>query len=235
MNLFSNDEEYQDFIQYVKMRNNLWNIINATVFYISKITEQFYIIIDQYCSSFDSNGSLKLIILQKIKNIKIIVCSSINEYEIKDVLIKKWKNLLSVYDFDYYYVPYLIDDNSLNKSGKIKYLDLFNYLPQFKYSLEEKEDDEERASFVEDEMIKISKEIESFYQRIDTTNYLNNYRRCYYSTNLELDKQKFFDVIKYVPLKYFRIEIINELIPKYKITFHYPLIEQIYRSFIIPS
>ena len=189
MNLFSNDEEYQDFIQYVKMRNNLWNIINATVFYISKI----------------------------------------------DVLIKKWKNLLSVYDFDYYYDPYLIDDNSLNKSGKIKYLDLFNYFPQFKYSLEEKEDDEERASFVEDEMIKISKEIESFYQRIDTTNYLNNYRRCYYSTNLELDKQKFFDVIKYVPLKYFRIEIINELIPKYKITFHYPLIEQIYRSFIIPS
>ena len=90
--------------------------------YFSKITEQFYIIIDKYCSSFDSNGSLKLIILQKIKNIKIIVCSSINEYEIKDVLIKKWKNLLSVYDFDYYYVPYLIDDNSLNKSGKIKYL-----------------------------------------------------------------------------------------------------------------
>ena len=169
---------------------NIFKLLKDMIFYIKDTDfQKIYFIIDQYSSKFDidKNGIKNLLdffenfeVKQK-KKIKIIICSSMDNYSVKSDLCECLSEELIFPKFQvensfifYLYVGSLVRLNELENYNMliqdesdefIKYLNYFGNLPFYYYYLKNAE---QRKKFfyssVVDEKDKIIDEIKNFYQ-----------------------------------------------------------------------
>ena len=144
--LFNEKDLYKNFIELVhKIENNnnllLWDKIIEILDFIIQINiikEKIIIVIDQYKLGYDPDLQLmKMIELEKYKSrIKFIICSSINEKDIKSNLIYSsiFKKLQLKSLLLYKYIDALFSVEKIIKNEKIKnMMKEFNYIPKYYY------------------------------------------------------------------------------------------------------
>ena len=234
---------------YDKIINLIDNLKNKQIFPLLKniIIEMnnfkrinSFFIIDQYSSKYDfNNNNIKeLISAIKEKNIHIIICSSMNNEDVKYNLSEclNEKTVFPSYSIDliyYFYVGSLIRLNNLSnyeklietKSQEFKtYLYYFGNLPLYYYLLERAELERgELKKFIYKEKEGIKNEIKLYYKGNIQNKYEESYQMIYDILNIMslINKKEifFFDelsstVAKY-PLKFLEIKKenikINEL------------------------
>ncbi len=171
--LKDSDEEEKNMKEILKLIGNLKDqteifiLINKIISLLKNIKKTFIIIIDQYSSKYDTKNEN----IKKIKssiensNIKILICSSMNNEDVKYNLSKSFETPRYTTDFiSYYYIGCLIFIKSTDiKNKTIKFqrnLYKFGNLMFYYYLLAENEND---PQFIEKEEKRIKNEIENFY------------------------------------------------------------------------
>ena len=197
--------------------NKFWNIISALVNYLLKKTNIIFIF-DQFKSKnvdYDIYSSL----LKKIKNtnIKFVICSSINDTEIKSEYRKTIidfkgnpKFLNEVTQKYYFYFVFLYKQTYANKDKYYLLFKLFGFMQKyqniFRKSKEEK---------LEDEIDKIDKKIEEKLNEFNSTSLLINLQEINLYDSLvniseildqNIDYKKLMYYYDILPLKYFYLE-----------------------------
>jgi len=248
--IFLEDKSIPEKQTYDKIINLIDNLKNKQIFSLLKNIiilmnnlqyTNSYFIIDQYSSKYDfNNNNIKELIetIKKKKNIHIIICSSMNNEDVKYNLSEclNEKAVFPSYNIDfiyYFYVGSLIRLNNLSnyetlietKSQEFKtYLYYFGNLPLYYYLLERAELERgELKNFIYKEKKEIKNEIKLYYKGNIKNRYEESYQMIYDILNIMslINKREifFFDelsstVAKY-PLKFLEIKKekikINEL------------------------
>ena len=182
----NNTVEKEAFDNIVNFINNLkdkdiFSLLENIILEMNKIEyENIYFIIDQYSSKYDIDESkIKQLIDKNNSKNHIIICSSMNNQNIKDNLCQclSEKLIFTCYRINfiyYFYVGSLIRMNNIpdykdilkNESQDFKtYLNYFGNIPLYYYLLKnEQKQRGELLYFINKEKLKIVKEIEKFYK-----------------------------------------------------------------------
>ena len=235
--LFNKNKYYDYYIELInsfekEKHMQLWDkIIKILDFIIQKkeIEDRIIIVFDQYKKGFDANFKLLNILDSKqySQKIKLIICSSINEKDIKSNLIYStiYKNLLMKKTINYTYIGRLISVKSIIKNDKIKeIMRKFKYIPKyyFKFIKDYHEDTENVENedllqkqinkFVSDEFYNIKNKLEAFYNEnnIDLIEYYNIICRILQGEGIR--ESHFENYIKIIPLKYCKFKMENDLV-----------------------
>ena len=166
INLIENFHNKKDIFVFIK---NIMKICQKI--FLKKI---IFIIIDQYSSKYDANNySIKQLIDNTNNFVHLIICSSMNNYGVKNDLCKSFEEKNVTNDLIYYYVGSLIRLNEIDEfenmvkeeSNEFKeYLDYFGYLPLYYYSLNSLEKEKKILDkFIHEEKTNIKEEIKYFY------------------------------------------------------------------------
>ena len=162
-----NMKEILALIGNLKDKTEIFDLINKIISLLKNIKKTFIIIIDQYSSKYDSKNKNIKIIQSSIEdsNIKILVCSSMNNEDVKYNLSRSFKIPRYTTDcISYFYIGCLIKTKSTDITNKtVKFqrnLYKFGNLMFYYYLLEENENN---PYFIEKEEKRIKNEIENFY------------------------------------------------------------------------
>ena len=196
-----------------KNYNNIWEKI---LFIIGKSPEPLkkIIVFDQYKISYDNNFFQILNISQKIQNVKIILCASINDDNLRDNIIESnWiKNIKNEGLFNFYYIEKNlanIEKNIENQPQLLNVMKNFSFSPKIynKYLYNyDKIEEKEKEKILEEIMNSYSKNIKRFYINKRIHLYEKYRIICtYIQTEQLLNIQQFRDIIDFLPLKYIRI------------------------------
>jgi hypothetical protein len=166
--------------------------------------------------------------------VKLIVSSSINNNDVRSLLLKTW---FPDYDkvsllFPYSYFDNLFDSNlivefdqSLSESQRIYINDYFNNIPKFYYEIKNKKD-EELEGYKNYQQKKIFDKITSFYEdnllSFNDFEILLNYR---HKIGKILKEDEFYQLIKILPIKYFTLR--NNVI-----NFYFSLVENAFDEYL---
>lgn len=243
-NLFDNEDDYLSAFNYIKKNLKInfkyfpnkefflnldfafFPIILCLVDYLDgnkKNQMKYVIVIDQFKYRNDNNYITKFIItlkekIEKLTQISLIVCSSLNYYGIKENLIMKINRETDIkLDFDY--------KNKLcakpNIQNESKYLYLFGYLPRFCQI--NKMINKKYINFMK-KIIK--KKFYKFYSTICEKNYsvedfmIMNLKWIKNNNKLILSDEQFLEFIRKNPIKYFIINLFENTFD-----FLFPLVE----------
>ena len=227
--------------------------INKTILIIIKNlinkNKNFRLIIDQYKTKYDLNGDMKRELISIFNNNmdnRFLLCSSINDLENRNFILK---NIYGIIDnnndeksLNNIKVKYINRLFYLNKSkikcSKEKQLLLkeFNYLPRISNKILNL-DENALNDFKEKEKEDIIKKINDFlvFNNIGDDLFFNSFFewREYRENEENIKEDKFKNIIKYLPLKYFDIKNKDEEANDYEIESIFPLIEDIIEEMFI--
>ena len=159
---FNNLKEIIKFL----INNKLLSVIILDQFKKKSIDEKEY------------NEILKLVKNQGDKNVKLLICSSSNDKDIREECIKSWKEkIFSLEQLDennqeyYFYISELCNRTV---KGSTKYeiiMNDFNYIPKyknkFKYLKKEQDSTEQLSKDLEDIKIKVEKNLKDLYKLLN--------------------------------------------------------------------
>jgi len=235
-------DDKEIFINIIKdnTEHNFWDKIDKILSHLPKIRNDSILIFDQYKTSYDNNYNHIINIINKYKKLKIIICSSINDNNIRENVINhNWirKNMHNSL-FDFYY----IEDNLVNMKEHIQkekelceFMKLFDYIPKFINNF--------KNSFVS-----CTEENKNKYLNSTLEFYKNNLRKFYHEKRIHLiEKYKIIcllienkeilteselnEIIDYLPLKY--IKIIKDKDRMFYINYSFPFFSQILKSYYL--
>ena len=214
------------------------NYIKILIGFINIIkNDEVIIILDQFKNK-DESYHLILCELEKIKRenlkTKFIICSSINEYEIKDEIIKvlnKFNGVPSVLNTDsqnyYFYFDNLFYPRKNDKNKFNSVLQLFNFIPKYVYMFKKLEFNNISNSInnIKNHIIQKILQTKISIKEEDIGMYFllikNNIK-----INLEYTPEN-IKLLEYVPLKYFQINFQNNY---FHIDYLFPFISEILDS-----
>ena len=165
-----NIKEILKYINDFKDKKKIFELISNIISLLKNMKGKYVIVLDQYSSKYDDKNISIQNIISSIKNsnTKVIICSSMNNEDVKKYLSKSFdiveeKNILT-----YIYTSALIRvRNDLIKNESLsfqKLLSEFGNLYLYYYLLKEKErKNKDLDEFVENEKKNIQNEIENFY------------------------------------------------------------------------
>ena len=198
--------------------NNIWNIVSALVNYLLNKKNNIIFIFDQFKSK-NVEHDIYLSLLKKIKNtnIKFVICSSINDCEIKSDYRK------TIFDFKgnpkflneitqqyYFYFVFLYKQIYIKKDKYYQLFKLFGFMQKYQYIFMNSKVDK-----LEKEIEEIDKKIEEKLKEFNSTSLLINLREInlydslvnileILDQNIEYNKlMSYYDIL---PLKYFYLE-----------------------------
>ena len=158
-------------------KKTIWESIIEIVKFLINNKIKSKVILDQYKELYDKDNKnikeiINLISKDSSNNVKLIISSSINNNDVRSLLLKTWfpdydEALLS---FPYSYFDNLFNSNSiiesdksLSKNQRIYITDYFNNIPKFYYEIKNKKD-EELEGYKNDQQKIIVDKITSFYE-----------------------------------------------------------------------
>ena len=230
--LFTDNIKFLETINELKKQNfkNIWDKILFILKRLSSLTN-IILVFDQYKTNYDPNFANITYIYHHLENAKIILCSSINDDNLRtNVIETNWLTKINNKNiFKFYY----IENNLVNLEESLKTnKDLYNLMKDFDYSpkivniFKLNYDD-----CSENNKEKFIKEILDFYIHNITNFYIERKIHIYekykiivtYIENEELlNIRQFIEILDFLPLKYIRV-IKNDdmLIIKYAFPFLY--------------
>ena len=213
------------------------------------------IILDQF--KYDSideenyNEISLLISKQEVKKVKLLICSSTNDKEIRNECIKSWKDkifFLRQYNENtqqhYFYIDELCEENEKENDHYGLVLDSFNYIPKyknkFKYLKDKGNTNETTAKLNQDLIIikeKIKENLKKLYslinenesQEIITMKMLGNLRYLSLNINKRLDYKKIEEFANICSFKYFKFKFEENY---FSINYNFPYINEIINEII---
>jgi len=237
--LFKFKDSYNDYLNLIKLIEekkhiNLWEKIKLILDYISDRAirnNKIIIVIDQYKLELDINLNL-FNILQSgnySSHFKFIICSSVNEKDIKsNITFSAIYKKLSLKNFlNYKFYRELFSVRSIIENDEIRALmQRFHYIPKYYYSFIkyyhedipniEDNDKFQKAikSFISDNFNDIKTKLVCFYNQ-NNTNLLANYNNiCNILQGEPINESHFLYALQIIPLKY-----CNYHIKDYKVKF----------------
>lgn len=215
---FSDEQKKESFKKFLKEKcknKNPWEIILNV---IKDIKDTLNIIIfDQFKKSYLSENFYSQIEDNiKISKLKLIICSSINNKDIKDEVIKTIEyykgnpnnfDVKSQYYYYYFYMNFfnkkVENDNKLNPL-----FELFEYKPKYKYLLLKAKNINECITEIKSKINQKIKEFFSYDPDLDICKILLNIKN---NINIKLyyDNDNDMNILKKLPLKYFIIRLDN--------------------------
>ena len=220
-------------------KKTIWeSIIEIVKFLISNKIES-KVILDQYKELYDKDNKnikeiIDLINKDSSNKVKLIVSSSINNNDVRSLLLKTW---FPDYDkvsllFPYSYFDNLFDSNlivefdqSLSESQRIYINDYFNNIPKFYYEIKNKKD-EELEGYKNHQQKKIFDKITSFYE--DNLLSFNDFEillKYRHKIGKILKEDELYQLIKILPIKYFTLR--NNVI-----NFYFSLVENAFDEYL---
>ena len=207
--LYLNQKDYCEDINKllsINMSQSIWDILTELFLLLKKDNSRHVIIIDQYKKEYDEDNYKnlkKLIGIIKDSSLSLVVCSSINEYDIRECLIQQWNEIPTT--FPYVYIPEILiikKEDIKDKSNDIqKAIELFSYLPKYSTQILGLETDID--CFISNQKHIIKGKMTNFY---------NNDKKMFIKLikiksvlDKTLTKDEFNIIIPTVPLKYFKV------------------------------
>ena len=190
------DDNYKNDISYCDLLLNIMDSLN-------KIDQIFIFIFDQFKPKYIKAGFIEAI--EKINNIKIVICSSINNKDIRDECLKAWLlkgkkfMILNKNNQDYYfYFEQIYKKKEINKNTS----DIFRYFDYMPKYINKYQNEYDRNSIFITEKGFIVKKLDEFCK----SNELN--KSLLFSNLRHIINKKFFynefeKIIQICPLKYF--------------------------------
>ena len=237
--LFSDKKLFLNIIK-ENTAQNFWDKIDKILSNLPRNKTDSILIFDQYKTSYDNNFNHIINIINKYTKLKIIICSSINDNNIRENVINcNWirKNMHKTC-FDFYY----IEDNLVNMKDHIQkekelceFMKLFDYLPKFINNFINSFDN-------------YTTETKNKYLNSNLEFYKNNLKKFYHEKKIHLiEKYKIIsllienkevlteselnEIIDYLPLKY--IKIIKDKDGMFYINYSFPFFSQIFKSYYL--
>ena len=182
--------------------NNIWEFIESIIKVCNKLELEFILILDQFKNEYNENEILNKII-DNYKNVKIIICSSIDDYKIRKAIIEENPHYIIIQDE-------LIDLEDI----KTKYKEIFNsmsdkknkYINLFKNNTREifdclRLEDTKLEEYKDDKIKKIEKYFKDFcgnnLARISYLIFIFKNINCFWKV------EDYKIIINYIPFKYF--------------------------------
>ena len=214
---------YKDFLPFQ-------TILKLIDFFIAKKIFAIFVF-DQSKEKYNSNLFYDKII-KSGSNIKVVLCSSINDKKMRDECCKTWincdlinMNTLTVKNQKYYFYYDKLYEKIFDNLNKIE--KLFNGITKYIKQYEEKDDNKD--SIDKENVDKsigshIIKKIEEFYENKDFTldlalTIIKNL------INKEYEISKLSNILQYIPLKYFVIDFIGN--DHFVIKMHFPFLNYV--------
>ena len=216
LNVINNN--YNDNESYLKL---LLNIMK----FLSEFNDKFVFIFDQFKLKYIIDGFMEEI--KKFNNINIVLCSSINDKNIRNECLKTWlekgKNILKLepdnQDFYFYFEKIFSSKKSDCKNNNIVFRQ-FAYMPKYINKYKHYSD---KNKIYEEVKTYIKNKIDEFCVSNELEKSLV-YSNLRYIANKEYEYDKFNDIIKYCPLKFFIIKFYADY---FKIKYLFPFIKNV--------
>ena len=233
---FKKENENDEIIKYIKQIDSpqeIYNFISQIIISLNKMNEDiYYLIIDQYSSKYDENNQNMKKIKNEVKGTKviIIICSSMNNYDVKENLAYSFSpstelNFNQNFDkINYLYVGCLVKLVPLKEPLKNESIEFKNVLSKFgnlqfyyyklKETLRQNKDYErfirEVEETVEQELKRFYKKDEEYKMKIELAKiiYYIKEKEIFLYSDLK-------DRLLKLPLKF--LEIKKQKIPIYKL------------------
>jgi hypothetical protein len=251
---FKDAEEQQKFFEEItNFQENLDEIdpnqiiLNLIKGILKKYTNIKFIL-DQYKDENDKEGNMKkelIKIFYQNKDAKLIICSSINDKDMRAIvlpyLINNDKKDIEIDSIKIHllYIDnlYSLDIDKIKCSeNKKELLEEFNYLPRIANKILIK-DNNELQEFKSDQEEKIKKKLKDFLiqNKIEKESFFNSYfmMKEFEEENKYINKECYEEIIKNLPLKYFITE--KKSNDKFKIKSIYPLLDNVIEQFFIDN
>ena len=216
--IFNTYKDFKTIIDDNEIKNSN-DYLSAIYNILLKIINEEYIketciIIDQYKIELDFSNKIKKIqqLIKSKNNIKLIICSSINDNLIRNDLIEKMKDdMLYSYNCNYLYIIKNLCEHTKNneKTDLNKVLRFFNYLPIYKQLFVNKDKnsfDEIKSNIIK----KIISKLEQYFSK-KAVNNLEGIYKIQKNINKFLSVEEFEEEEKYFSMKYFIFYKINNL------------------------
>ena len=207
--IINNEDELLDlYSKFIKL-NHIYDIILEIQKYIEN-KNNIYMIIDQYQKKYNINN-----ILEKLKNIKIFLLSSINDYDVKENLIITYEEELQQ--------RFLLKNKINNKKNDSKIIIKYNYLENLvdtKYYEQTKYKNmiRNKINLYEKDENKIENEIKSIYNILKKFNFIPKYFFGfinYYDSIFDLIFNEYSNIVKkldqFISLKIIDFSVIKDL------------------------
>ena len=248
--LFFNDLESQNkFFENYEEKLDINTTLIIMIKNLINKNKNFLLIIDQYKTKYDIDGEMKKNLLSLFKNnmdARFLFCSSINDLENRIFILKNIFSIISGKSEEKYlddtnakYVDGLFTINKRKiKCSKEKRVILkeFNWLPRIANKILCL-DDNAIYNFKEKEKNKIIQKINDFltFNKIEDELFFNAFFEWkeYEESGQNLKEENFKNIVKYLPLKYFRIKKIVKYENEYKIETIFPFIEDIIEEMFV--
>ncbi len=218
--------------QKLEIINNIWDSIFEICKYFKEEKLSLCIIFDQYQEKIDiENRNIKKIInlIGNINNIDIIICRSINDNDVKNILF----NQDDLFEYKYYINLFdtnllIENDLELNEFQKDVIKNDFNLLPIFYYQIKTIHEKNDLENFKQKLEEKIDKQIKEFYEKNNFS--IDKFISLFQNSNkigMDLEKNDFLKLIELLPIKYFVIDF-----EKYKVNYSFNLVKKTFEGFI---
>ena len=211
---FENDEKKNEFTLMLKTecQNKPSAIIILNI--LKKIQNEKYIIIfDQFKEKYIQKTNFEEIeVLIKSSKLKLIICSSINDKDIRNEVIKtieyfggnpKELDLISQ-NYYFYICQNFFEKKKCDNPELNELFQLFEYKPKYKHLLKESNDRFNALNGIKLHVISKIKEYFSFEQDFDLCKILLNIKN---KINLRFEYSEFSNIVKKVPLKYYNLKL----------------------------
>ena len=214
-----------------KCNNSYFDLLLNIMNFLNKINQIFTFIFDQFKPKKINSGFIEAI--EKINNIKIVICSSINNKDIRDECLKAWllkgKKLMILdknNQYYYFYFDKIYNTKKINNNSSdiFKY---FDYMPKYINKYKKVYD---RNTIFKDEKNYIVKKLEEFCDsnKLEKSLLFSNLR---YIINKKFFYGEFEKIVQNCPLKYFIVNfyendfMIRPIFPFMKYVINYELKE----------
>ena len=233
---------YNDFMKHIK-NFNITDIINNLIdFLLEKIKiEKITIILDQFKCEIDADEIFE----KKLKGIKIIICSSIDDKYIRNYCMEYFvnidKNIINYKNF--IYISKLHNGNQLQNNKIYSY---FNNIPKYTLRLKQCNTIEKYEFEIGKINKRITKNIKEFYNKENdyNENYTENLIKIENNLNIFKNINELEELLIIYPLKYFIITLYydknedsciniintimgNKTVKYFKINYLFPYLEEI--------
>ena len=221
-------KNYYDNNTHLELLLNIMEFLNNFV----NLKINFVFIFDQFKHKYIADGFLEKI--KTFNKIKIVLCSSINDKNMREECYKTWfligKNLVKLKKDNqeyFFYFSKIYNYKKVNKNPENKIFKKLGYMPKYVNKYKDCIDENIMLDEVKE---KIENKIEEFCSSYGLEKSLL-YSNLRYIINKEYSYEKFEAIIKYCPLKYFVVNfgkykfIIKPIFPFMKIIINYKLKE----------
>jgi len=206
-------ESFKKFLNEECRNKNPWEIILDVIKFISDTPN--IIIFDQFKKSYFSyNFYIQIKDYIKNSKLKLIICSTTNNKDIRDEVIKtieEYKgnpqNLDDESQYYYFYFWINLFNKKVEKDNKLNPLfELFDYKPKYKYLLSNTNNINECIKEIKSKINKKIKEFFRYEKELDMCKILLDIKNNI-NIKLSYDNDSDMNILKKIPLKYFIIRL----------------------------